>query len=285
MTWENGLSIAEYGLRRANELKIEQNTDFVADYKDYVNLAYWDIVGEFPWLWAVKYPPYAIATVPPMTVAASTTAGLASVTLGADPGPVAGRKLVMESDGVPIRILSNIGGVLTLVTPYPTSTAGVGMIFQDEYPVPTDILIPLMLKSLSSGGEVEPLTQDLFNASYGRNTGSGKIQSYTYLTEKMVQIAPWSPQIELLELWYTYLPPALDFSGAAATDTPIVPLNLRWIIADRALFYLLTDMEDDKGALIIQNASVRLHQEYDRHAARWRPKFWIPQKFRIVRNR
>lgn len=285
MTWENGLSIVEYGLRRANELKIEQNTDFVADYKDYVNLAYWDIVGEFPWLWAMKYPPYTIATVPLITVAASTTAGSPSVTLGADPGPVAGRKLVVEPDNVPIRILSNSGGVVTLATSYPTSTAGNGMIYQDEYQVPGDVLLPTMLKSLASGGEIEPLTQDLFNASYGRNVGNGKVQSYTYLTEKMIQLGPWPSQLELLELWYVYLPPALDFSGAAATDTPIVPIHIRWIIADRALFYLLTDMEDDKGAVILQNASLRLNQERDRHAAMWRPRFWIPQKFRLARNR
>jgi len=286
MTWENGLSIAEYGLRRANELKIEQNDDFVADYKDYVNLAYWDIVGEFPWLWAMKYPPYQLSTVAPIVVGGATVAGSATVTLGADPGVVAGYKFVTENDGIPLRIVSNLGAVLTLAAPYPISNASfTGMIYRDEYPIPSDVLMPVMLKRLASGGEIDPLTGDLFGASYGRNIASGSPQSYTYLTEGVIQIGRWPTIVEVLELWYTYLPPALDFSGSVATDTPILPLNLRWIIADRALFYLLTDMEDQKGEVIIKNASARLHQEKDRHAARWRPRFWIPQKFRMARNR
>lgn len=286
MTWETGLSIVEYGLRRANELKIDQNDDFVADYKDYCNLAYWDIIGEFPWLWAMKYPPYQLTTMAPIAVSGATVAGSVTVTLAADPGVVAGCKLVFESDGIPMRILSSVGAVLTLAAGYPIDNASVtGFIYKDEYAIPADVVLPTMLKRLASGGEIEPLTNDLFTASYGRNITGGNPQSYTYLTEGIVQLGRWPMTVEVLELWYVYLPPALDFSGSAATDTPIVPINLRWIISDRALFYLLTDMEDQKGEVIIKNASARLIQEKDRHAARWRPRFWIPQKFRVARNR
>lgn len=285
MSWETGLAIAEYGLRRANELKIDQNDDFVADYKDYVNLAYWDIVGEFPWLWAMKYPPYQLTTVAMLTMSGSVVAGSPTLTLTADPGPVVGRKVVMDADGVPIRIAAQLGAVLTLGAPYPIDSSGPGRIFQDEYTVPTDVLMPTMLKSLSSGGEIDPLTQDLFNSSFKRNIDSGSPQAYTYLTNGVIQLGRWPASVQLLELWYVYLPPALDFSGAVATDTPLVPINLRWIVADRALLYLLTDMEDGKGEMIIKNSSARLNQEKDRHAAMWRPRFWIPQKFRVARHR
>lgn len=285
MSWETGYALVQYGLRRANELSIEQNQDFVPDLKDYVNLAYWDIVGEFPWLWAIKYPPFQLTTRRTIKTQIVTVEGSSIVTLGADPGDILGTKLLLEGDGLPMRVLAQSGAVITTAAPYPRSMNGPGYIYQDEYEIPDDNLIPLELKSMARGYGVDPLTHDLFNAKFGLNTASSRPKAYTSLTDSVIQIAPWPMESETFELWYTYRPPALDFSNSAATDTPIVPLHLRWIIPDRALFYLLTDMEDAKAQLIIANSSTRLTQEKDRHAAKWRPQFWIPRQFRVARGR
>jgi hypothetical protein len=286
LTWETGQSLLEYGLRRANELSVEQNDDFVGDLKDYLNLAYWDIIGEFPWLWAMKYPPYQLTTVVPITVSGVASAGSPTVTLSADPGSVVGRKFIMEADGVPLRIVGQTGASLMLATAYPVdNSGGIGMIYKDEYAIPGDIAIAVLLKSLRTGAEVEPTTNDVFDVSYGRNMMSGSPKNYTYLSDGIIQLGRWPASVEILELRYVYIPPAMDFSGAVATDTPIIPLHIRWIVVDRALFYLLTDMEDPKATLMVSNSSARLAQEKDRMAAKWRPRFWIPSQFRIGRSR
>ena len=288
MTWETGASLVDYGLRRANELgvTVTGEGDFEKDYRDYINLAYWDIVGEFPWLWANKYPPYNFTTSAAIT-ASGTLASRYVVTIDiASPEDLTGWKLIFQNDGIVMRIASQSGANLTLATQYPKTTAGGALtIYKDEYQLPLDVMLPLKLQSLSNGGQVDLVPQDLFIAQFGRNESGGTPTSYTHITSDRIQLGRWPPEQDVFELWYTYVPPALDFSNSGATDTPIMPLYLRWTIADRALFYLLTDMDDNKAALAVANSSERLKEEKNRQSVRMAPQWWIPRQFRLARGR
>ena len=288
MTWETGASLVDYGLRRANELgvTVTGEGDFEKDYRDYINLAYWDIVGEFPWLWANKYPPYNFTTDAAIYTAGELISpyvvGVSVVTAQT----LTGRKLVFQNDGIVMRILSQSGQNVTLSTKYPKAAAnGSLLIYQDEYQLPSDVMLPLKIQSLSNGGQIELTPQDLFIAQYGTNAVGGTPTNYTHITSSHIQLGRWPPEQQAYELWYTYVPPALDFSNSGATDTPILPLHIRWTIADRALFYLLTDMDDTKAALAVANSSERLKEEKNRQSVRMAPQWWIPRQFRLARGR
>jgi hypothetical protein len=291
VTWETGASLVEYGLRRANELgvSVTGEGDFEKDYRDYINLAYWDIVGEFPWQWAYKYPPLTFTT----SKVHRTTGTLISknvIQVASTPPPwqdIWGFKVMFESDGIVVRAgQGSLGGHVNVMSDYPHDTAsGNVVIFADEYwPWPTDIALPIRLQNMRTGRQLELLSHDLFLERFGTNTAFGMPRCYTFAWGKVL-IGPMPEQPEMFEFWYTYFPPALDFSNSYATDTPIVPMHIRWCIADRALFYLLTDMDDGKAALAVANSSERLKEEKNRESIKIAPQWWIPRRFRLARGR
>jgi hypothetical protein len=294
VTWETGASLVEYGLRRANELgvSVTGEGDFEKDYRDYINLAYWDIVGEFPWQWAQKYPPWTFTT-----FGAHRTTGtlISRNVIRVDSTPVThdlwGCKLVFESDGIVVRAgQGSIGNQVNIASDYPHATAaGNIVIYRDDH-WPTyprwlsDIAMPLHLQNMRTGRQLELLPYDLFLAKFGANTMFGEPRCYSFITGAIV-LGPSPGEPEMFELWHTYFPPALDFSNSSATDTPIVPMHIRWCIADRALFYLLTDMDDGKATLAVANSSERLKEEKNRESVKMAPQWWIPRQYRLARGR
>lgn len=282
--YDTGKDILEDVLFRAGELGVGKGSDFEAAAKRYVHRAYWDIVGEFPWLWAVKQPPLQFSTVKKLDVTVTVTEGSVAATLGADPGvSVAGRKLVLERDGIPIRISASAGTSLTLAAGYPgkSATSVDADIFQDEYDTDPDILMPISLKDVESGENVDIVSAEYLDGLYPKHGIDGSPVLAAFVTTSILRLYPSPDSLRVLELRYTFRPAALDFTGLAATDTPIVPIDYRWTIADRALFFAMSDIEDTRAQDVLVLSAARLGELRSRQLAMARPRVWFSAKHRV----
>lgn len=284
---DTGYEILRHVLFRAGELDVGKGSDFEDAAKRYILLAYWDIVGSFPWLWAMRYPPLSVITTASIDVVATVTKGSVTVTLASDPGSVGGRKLCLNNDDIPIRIVSNAGAVLTLAAGYPGDSGSSldGIIFQDEYVLATDILLPTVLKPLGSNTDITIISKNEINGRFPKPT-SGDIRTITrkyaaFITDSVIRLQPWPEDLTLLEFEYVQRPSELDFSDNAATDTPIMPVDIRWTIADVGLSYLLDDMGDDRADKVVVKAYARLTEERGRQTTKIKPRLWLPKGSRL----
>lgn len=257
---DTGQDILAEFLRRCGELFPTQttadltNVDRLISAKIDVNQAYWNVCAAKPWRWGRKDPPAQFVSIARQTVTANAISG-ATVTLSATIAATqAGRKFYVDADGIPHRISAHTAGTatLTLATSYTGSaTSGRGAIFMDEITVASDIMAFPIVTELHSGDQLLVIPEAEFVEKFPRNVHDKDRARYAaFVTQSKIRISPHTTAARLFECSYNYRPDPLDFSGAAATDTPIVPREGRVIIGLFALRTILIDKRDERYKVI-----------------------------------
>lgn len=249
---DTGSDLLAWFLRRCGELfpndTVIANADRIIDAKLHLNQQYLQVCASRPYRWARKDPPRQFVSVAKQAVTMNSVSG-AAVTLAATIATSqAGRKFYLEADGIPCRIDTHTAGsaVLNLVTAYPgTGTSGAAVIFMDEITVASDILAFPVIRELHTGDDLEVIPEEEFSRLYPRNISDRtRARHAAFVTNAKLRLGPWTTDARLFECAYNYRPTLLDFTGAAATDTPILPQEGRALPGLYALHSLMGDKRD-----------------------------------------
>jgi hypothetical protein len=252
-------------------------TDRLIDAKLYLNNAYLEVCALKPWRWNRKRTQFAsIAEV----TGSVTLIAAATVTLGATiAASMAGRKFVMDADGIPARISAHTAGsaTLTLAVDYTGSaTSGSFTIFQDEITVATDILAFPTIREMHNGDWVDLISERELEEIYPRNVyGTSRSRRAAFISDSVIRLAPWNTDRRLFECTYSYRPSPLTFDGVAATDTPILPTDARRIIADRALEMVYSDKRDAREAVARRNVQEIFQRLSATEVTFAKPRMWV----------
>lgn len=227
--------------------------------KSNIHQAYWSLLGWKEWLFAKAETPKVVTTVAKVTGVVSSITG-ATVTLSATIATTqAGKKFYIDSNQAVYRISAHTAGTATLTldaTYVEDVTTGPFTIYQDEYALATDVIVPYGPFHLRGQfeGAVDLMDKGEFVDRYGRNPGStvGQIEAVALIRynfaaadqSPVIQVAPWSEVACNLEYEYSDRH-ILTFDGVAATDTPKVPREYRWVIGEWALWLLFRKTSDD----------------------------------------
>lgn len=249
LTYTYGQDILIDVLERASEyteLTGANVSDYLTSIKRFINQAYIDFLGLYPWPFALKDPPGVIATDAVVSGTATFTKGSAIVTATATISPsMTDRKIYAESDGVPYRISSHTDGstIITLDSPFTsTTTSATFYIYQDEYTLASDCLKPWWMWFRDNPQDVIHFDSlHYLQATYAtpHQTSLGPVK-VAYIKNNKIRFSSYSTDSKTIEYDYTYDPGDLDFSGSGSVDTPIIPLRYRHFIADIALSKLQT---------------------------------------------
>lgn len=268
--FDMGVDVLTHFLRRVGELFPNDttlaNADRLIDAKLHCQTGYWDFCALKPWRWARVDPPVQFASPAKVTgsVTVPITAGATSITLGATIATsMAGRKFIMDSEGIPFRILAHTAGtaVLTFQAGYTgIDLTGSFTIFQDELFVADDILAFPVLTELHTGDTITVLPEKEYRERFPRNVnGSPRAQYATFITDQKIALAPWTNDARLFEMSYNVRPDPLTFDGNVSTDTPICPRNARELIGVFGLRRLMVDRRDQRIQVIQAEIQERLN--------------------------
>ena len=281
--YDTGKDIVEDMLGRAGELRLSQ-AELSEEAKRYANRGYFNIIRQFQWLWAERYPPHTIATPRPQKFIGSVQEGSSSITANIVVAVHQGAKIVIERDGIPFRILS-IGqspneAVIPVPYPYDSATDLPGYIFKDEFYTP-DVLVASRIKNLSKPwAHIDIVGYEEMDATMPSGIPFGSISKASYYAEDWLRLAMAPENPEVLEVFCTSRPPPLDFTGGP-TDIPILPVDERWLIADYGLYFLMVDHGDDRAGEVAQVAAGRVAEVKDRQIAKMSPRIYLPEAFSI----
>ncbi len=291
--WDTGQDILEYVLDIAGE-KTDDTSEYLEQAKRYIQRAYWDVYSWAKWPWATKYPPGVFQTVANVTGTATVTKGSASVTLGATIATsMADRKLLIDNEGIPYRILSHTAGTdaVTLDVPYTENTgSALGFtIYQDEYQLVT-----------GANGAIRPYNfwfrnrptdkidfiskQEIENLPW-RNQSTTFIAKIAMITDDRVRIRPWTEEAKTIEYEYAERQSPLTFDGVVGTDTPAVPVDDRHVIGDIAASFLLRqkNLYDDSDYNLNLGLG-KLDKMVDKMISKTRNRLWISPRNAIGRG-
>lgn len=283
---ETGKEILQHILRRAGELlptdTNETTADHLIDAKLYINSAYVDVCGLKPWRWARKRKEFS--SVGKVTGTASSISGTTVTNDTTIATSMTGRKIVIDSDGIPHRIQNHTAGtnVITLESAYTgTSTSGQFTIFQDEITVASDILAFPVIRQISFWPEIKLIPEKELIELAGRNIlGFTQPRYASFITDSVIRISPWTEDPLLFEISYNYRPTSLDFGGGA-TDTPILPRDSRIAIAQRALVRIYTDKRDGRLEIATKELDETLHRMSSMESSFNKPRAFIPPGYRV----
>lgn len=237
------------------------NDDYAATVKACLRKEYAEFLQMHKWWFGLARRPAVLAIQPLQTVTAVTISG-ATVTLSSVIATSqADNKFCLQADGIPYRVISHTAGTntLTLDTTYvEAQRSGAAWIYQDEYLAPSDCMKPWgPLRSRSNYQHIVDLLPDKqYDELYGswrlfgpRPVAAGKIGAgyqdpLTGQMQHVLTFAPLSDQALTLEFQYTKRV-TLDFSGSLATDAPVLPEEDRWVLAEKALWTLWRNKNDD----------------------------------------
>lgn len=240
---------------------------YSTDVKRYIRETYWSLLSHARWPWALSPTPGVITTLAKqdVTVSSISTATPAIVTLSAVIATTqVGLKFYLEGNQSVYRIAAHTAGtaLLTLDAGYTeTVTSGAGVLYQDEYQLPSTIL-KVWDPFWPRGVQFDPIKlwdKPLFESRYGRGAwglGSGVIEAACEVNPsaysgtgviRRVRFAPWSEDALNLEFDYSIFHD-LDFSGTGDVDTPRVPREYRSAIGYGATFRLLDAKNDTRAA-------------------------------------
>ena len=223
--------------------------------KRYINRAYYDLLQIEPWPWALKYPPGIINVLSSIEDTLTATEGSATVTLTTTDSSSTNLassndnyKLWLDTNQIPYRIISHSGKTVTLDATWKedsVTSASACTIFKDEYNLASDCTRPWSFLDRNNGGSID---FDSMKKSHSQNTQctyGSNIESIAMLTNSRIVIKPWLKDGITIEYLYCEQQTALDFSGGAAGDTPIIPVFDRHVIADMAYLLELKDWKDE----------------------------------------
>lgn len=253
--FNTGQEILEHVIRRAGEiLPTETSTasaDHLIDAKLYINEAYKDICALKPWRWARTSKQFNSVAQQEISVTSISTTTVNLSTSISD--SMTGRRMFLNSDGIPHRILSHTAATstLTLESAYTgESTADDGIIYQDTLDICTDFLAFPTVRQLDWGDELTLIQETELFRMYPRNIyGSFRARygAFLFADETLrIRIAPWTTDAHLFEITYNYRPDSLTFNSDSTTDVPILPVDSRSAIAHRALVKIFADKRDQR---------------------------------------
>lgn len=244
------------------ETEPKADGDFYLRAQQEINQAYREIAGLRPWRWAQVRRQF-VSEAEHIGTVASVSGSI--ITLEDAPADSkTGFKFMFDREAVPHRIeLHNAGEeTLALQTPYAgDETSGPYTIFQDEITVADDVLAHLTVKELHTGDELRACPEAELDYLRPRNTlGHDFAWRYAQLTPSVIRISPWTIQARLFEARYNVVPDALTFDGVAETDTPLLPVQYRVMLAHRALEVLYPDKRDARVTIAQQQTQDLLKQ-------------------------
>lgn len=253
-------------LFRAGE-PIDGSSDFYVQAISQLNRAYRDIwtgggaivSGESePWLWLKKDPPGVLILNPVISGTAAVVNNSTSVTLSAvQATSLVGRFFKVQSHPDVFRVSAHVGGTaaVTLDSVYtgPT-TSGAYSAMQLEYSLATDVLRIIAPMRVYAQGKFEVDGVDLISLERDYPLAfvdTGAPDTFALVGEQKIRFnrSGGVSSTELMRLEYDYLQrPAVEL--ADDTTQPLIPLEQRQVLADLALFYLLSDKSDLRAAEI-----------------------------------
>jgi hypothetical protein len=283
--YDTGKDIVEDMLSRAGELRLGA-AELSEEAKRYANRGYFNVIRQFQWLWAERYPPLVIATPRPQRVMVDVRTGSAAIDADTVVAVHAGAKIVLDRDGIPFRILA--GGaspnVAVIGVPYPFESADdlPGYIYKDEFNTP-DVLVASRIKNISQPyRHIDIVGYEEMDERMPLGIPFGPISMASYYHEDWLRLGKAPENPEVLELHCTVRPPPLDFSGSLVTDVPILPVDERWLVADYGLYFLMVDHGDDRAGEVAQIAAGRVAEIKDRQIAKMSPRIYLPDAFSIM---
>ncbi len=268
-----------------------QSQSATDDYASHVKAAlrqnYWETLELEPWLFALSPTPGTISTLAKQAVVVSSIS-TNQVTLSASIATsMAGRKFYLDSLQVIYRITAHTAGtaILTLDANWAEgTTSGPGKIFEDEYSLASDCMVlwgPMTLRG-NAEHEIEVVNGKQFKAKHNDGgwpvTGPPDVATqirYSSTGLPRVQLAPVTSTPMVLEYEYTRFH-NLDFSGGGAGDTPVLPLQDRWMLAERSLWTLWRNKNSELAASAWNRAEDHLSIMRNRYLSRdSRPRSWV----------
>jgi hypothetical protein len=260
-TYIYGSYIIQDALFRAGELTALSGTtsDYLEASKRYCLRAYYEFLKLYPYPFALKDPPGVISTYATVTGTAICTKGSASVTLGVAVTPsMAGRKFQIDSQGIMYRITAHTTGTtaVTLDATYKEDTVSGGAytIFEDEYTLASDCMKPWKFWYRNSPEtEIEiDSSSNLITCFPDRASTDCAPMKVAYVKGNKVRFSAYFDSAVSIEYEYTARPDALSYDSSASTDTPVIPIEHRHILADWVLYYLQLDKNDSRANITIQ---------------------------------
>lgn len=247
--------------------------DYYLDVQMALMQEYKSILAYGQWYWAKKPLPGIITTTARQLVTVSSISGN-QVTLSATVTPsVQYQKFYINANQAYYRITAHTAGtaVLTLDATYvETTRAGQATLYQDEYNLASDCLVPWTPFRIRGQWErdVEVVSEKEGRARYGWSTTTAiSVPEVAWVVRTdpaggqnvRVQIAPWPTDAMNLEYDYTVNPADLTFDGNSTTDVPLIPQPYRWVLYQRALSQLFATKNDD----LSERAWLRAQQGLD----------------------
>jgi hypothetical protein len=243
-----GKDIAEDAFQRAG---IHEAT--VTDkMKRFVNRAYFDILKESAWTFALKHPPGIIDTLDDVVDSLTATKGSKTATITTDAAvtDLSGRKIWLDANQITYRIITHVGFTLTLDATWKEDSVATGVctIFQDEYDLAADCLRPWTMRGRNTQLEIEFKGALSMHTQTDQDTYGSEYIDVSLIQQKKVRFKPWLKVATTVEYLYVEEQSPLDFTGAGAGDTPVIPSWDRQVIADKALVLQLYDWVDKEPA-------------------------------------
>lgn len=227
-------------------------TSYTAAIKEAITQAYWEAWSYAPWPFAVVYPPKVLQTVAAVDVTVTVTQGSVNITFSAViAATMAGRKLVVDADGVIYRIATHTAGtnVATLDAAWTgESGTGAGTIFQDEYTLPVSVGGQTIIKPFRfwfrdrPDLELDFVSKEELDRDRGLLSSAGAFPTRcAMVTDQILRLSPWTEDAQSIEFDHVERQAALTFDGVAGTDTPRFPPDDRVVIADLAAGRFMTE--------------------------------------------
>jgi len=289
---------------RANQL-VSPTDGYILDTRSYVRRAYRDVLAAANWPWALASLPGVLQLLASVNVVISATVG-ATMTLAA---PLAtsmvGRKIALSNTQAWYRILAHAPSTAVLLVDAAVVEAvktGPAMIFQDEYDLPKEVLTlrgPFRPRNGAMWWQIPLIPEPEFRGQYGTSfpVGPGPVEAATLLRSAAlptgddgskfgpaprVAIAPWPTEDMIVE--YDYAPRHLltldrllpgAYADPTMHDVPLVPVDWRHVIIDRATALLLLDKKDPSWTTYNDLANQSLAQMIRLFLGSDREKLWV----------
>lgn len=285
-TLTTSAEILDWVLFQASE-PTDGTSDFHAHAIECLNRAYrdmWQGGGALveglnePWLWLKKDPPGVLTLQPVIdTGSVSVTNNNINIIFSSAPAvSVAGRFFRVDGQPDVFRIATHTGGVAaaTLDSVYTglTNGAAVYKVMKLEYDLATDMLrvIAPMRIYKDNKQEVDGVALSALERDYPlAYIESGTPTQFALVTEDKIRFNRYGgvTSTELIRVEYDYLQePATELTDNSTE--PLVPRKDRGVLADIALFYLLTAKSDARAQEVGVQARAGLQAMADDNRAR-----------------
>lgn len=253
-------------LERGGEATDGSST-YTARALEYLNRSYMDSWFARPWPWTVKHPPTIVNLVAPITNRlVSATNGSTAINFDAAITPsVQERKILIGNAWYRIaqHTSNSSGATLDGAFQEASITNSACVIYQDEYEVTaSDFARLARIFDPRLGNWIEPVRTDHAAIREQLTTPTqGDPYKFAMLTDTRFILDYYPQDARRLEVHYQFFPADLTVGG----NDPDWPRWRRWMLEERALFYLFMDKNDDRATVADQlwrDALDAMTQEY-----------------------